>query len=62
MCDGSVLGSSATRSSGGGFSKGSGFFVGVALPESVGCAFGFLANAGQYRSWNWKRASRRVHA
>jgi hypothetical protein len=37
----------------GGVSNGSGFRFGVPSPDCVEDGFGFLANAGQYRNWNW---------
>jgi len=46
---GLLVGMSATWSAGGGFSKGSIFFFGVA---SSSLGVGFFASVGQYRNWN----------
>jgi hypothetical protein len=47
-----------TSKSGGGFSNGSGFRFGVPSAPSAGDdGFGFVAKAGQYRTWNWMTVS-----
>ena len=48
LCEGSSLGTEATRRSADGSSKGSGFGFGAFSDAGLG----FLANAGQYLNWN----------